>query len=293
MSKAIARKPESYKAEPRLFAAAKRAVEDAGFDSVKAFKSGPVKLVDAVAADGSKLRFWVKLGWSNARFAAIQFGLFSGEVGSQIPDRQFVDHVKTRVEHMKERGATHVLLTHGEVFAIALKVDDLLKAYKDQINLFPTKARNTKSPTLWFYDPRPHADPAVTKLVLKYAIPLDVLSKSGNTTPEDPAARSRIAEVEARIQQGTFRFRVGQRYGWRCAVTGCKLKDVLDAAHLPGRDWRKHNAATDGVLLRADLHRLLDCGLAEIREGKLAIHPAAKKEYGGYDGRSVHPSKGK
>ncbi|WP_413466214.1 hypothetical protein [Hydrogenophaga taeniospiralis] len=43
---------------------------------------------------------------------------------------------------------------------------------------------------------------------------------------------------------------------------------MLDAAHLPGKNWRTDNQAEDGFLIRTDLHRLLDRRLAELRDGK-------------------------
>ena len=53
-----------------------------------------------------------------------------------------------------------------------------------------------------------------------------------------------------------------------CAVCGPTPECTLDAAHLPGRDWRLgHNTTDDAILLRADLHRLLDAGLAQIDGG--------------------------
>jgi hypothetical protein len=46
-----------------------------------------------------------------------------------------------------------------------------------------------------------------------------------------------------------------------CVLSGCQTEEVLDAAHLPGRDWHFHNGITDGITLRTDLQRLLDRGL--------------------------------
>lgn len=68
------------------------------------------------------------------------------------------------------------------------------------------------------------------------------------------------------------------RYGWTCVVSRNQVRKVLDAAHLPGRNWREHNEATDGIMLRVDLHRLLDGNMAELREGRFWIHPGARCE---------------
>ena len=93
----------------------------------------------------------------------------------------------------------------------------------------------------------------------------------------------RIRDVEERPEQTSFRRRVGDACGWACVITGETVREVLDAAHLPGSSWRAgDNAATDGVLLRADLHRLLDANLLRIEEGVVRV------EVGGYaalDGR--------
>ncbi len=67
---------------------------------------------------------------------------------------------------------------------------------------------------------------------------------------------------DLRPEQARFRERVGKAYGWRCAITGCSQPECLEAAHLA--DWREHNDARHGILMRADLHRLFDAGLMRI-----------------------------
>lgn len=51
---------------------------------------------------------------------------------------------------------------------------------------------------------------------------------------------------------------------------------MLDAAHLPGKNWRYDKSAEDGVLIRTDLHRLLDRGLAELRDGRFWLAESAR-----------------
>ena len=67
---------------------------------------------------------------------------------------------------------------------------------------------------------------------------------------------------------------------------------MLDAAHLPGTSWRTgENEATDGILLRADLHRLLDAGLLRIDDGVVRV---AAGSYAALDGtRLVSPGTGR
>ncbi|CAD6514468.1 HNH endonuclease [Paraburkholderia sabiae] len=85
-----------------------------------------------------------------------------------------------------------------------------------------------------------------------------------DSTPKGtPEQRFRIAQ--ARLEQPAFHRAVMAHYGNRCVVSKCTTADLLDAAHLPGRDWRKgHNKASDGIALRVDLHRALDRKLIKL-----------------------------
>ena len=86
-----------------------------------------------------------------------------------------------------------------------------------------------------------------------------------------------------RPDQQPFRSILLAAYGGACAITDCKLEAVLDAAHL--RDWRESNTVNDGILLRADLHRLLDAGLLKIgRDYRVQIDSL---EYEGLNGRKL------
>ena len=97
----------------------------------------------------------------------------------------------------------------------------------------------------------------------------------------------RLRTTEARPEQDAFRRRVGEAWGWRCAVTGEAIPEVLEAAHLPGSSWRAgSNTATDGILLRVDLHRLLDAGLLQIEQGVVRVRVGS---YSALDGREVRP----
>jgi HNH endonuclease len=100
-------------------------------------------------------------------------------------------------------------------------------------------------------------------------------------------AAIRLREAEMRPEQAAFRKRVGDAWKWRCAITGETVREVLEAAHLPGSSWRAgDNAATNGILLRADLHRLLDAGLMRIENGVVRVNVGS---YAEFDGRTVEP----
>lgn len=101
----------------------------------------------------------------------------------------------------------------------------------------------------------------------------------------NPDGRSR--ETPERPNQRRFRERLLREYGGRCAVTGCDVPELLDAAHLT--PWR---IADEGVLLRTDLHRMIDRGLAEIRTGRFRLlQPVA--DYERYDGVKLRKPRGR
>ncbi|MFE9958127.1 HNH endonuclease [Micromonospora sp. NPDC005299] len=73
--------------------------------------------------------------------------------------------------------------------------------------------------------------------------------------------RRRLAEVTARQGQADFRRRLIEAYGGRCAISGCDVEAVLQAAHIDPYNGPATNRVSNGLLLRADLHNLFDRGL--------------------------------
>jgi hypothetical protein len=298
MSKEIARNPESYANEELLIAVLPSLLEAKGFSAVVTRRHGPMKFVDATCSDGGVVTFWLKQGWTGSQaFAAIQFGMLPNPTANELPDSSFSDFVDARTASAKARGGTHALLVHMSDARIAnyvaLRIDDVATAYRAQLSSWPRRARNTKLPTLYFEDSRTLPDAACIKSVTDLEIPLEELcsgSPVATTQEGSPGARKITLEIERRMRQQVFRLLVGKRYGWTCPLTGTTLREVLDAAHLPGRNWRSHNEETDGILLRTDLHRLLDCGLAEIQEGRFHLKASARVgEYSMYHNHSVLP----
>lgn len=75
-----------------------------------------------------------------------------------------------------------------------------------------------------------------------------------------------LRAIRVRRGQPAFRKALLDAYSGRCAVTGCSIEDVLEAAHITPYLGRLTNDVRNGLLLRADIHTLFDCGL-------LSIHP--------------------
>jgi len=69
---------------------------------------------------------------------------------------------------------------------------------------------------------------------------------------------------ETRPDQQEFRRKVAERDGLKCAITGCAIPEVLDAAHLAPRAPGGSDDPANGMILRADIHRLFDAGLLSI-----------------------------
>lgn len=74
----------------------------------------------------------------------------------------------------------------------------------------------------------------------------------------------REAEVVVREGQGTFRARLLDAYGNRCAVTGEHTEPVLDAAHIQRYLGPRSNHVQNGLLLTKEFHTLFDLGLVGI-----------------------------
>ena len=70
--------------------------------------------------------------------------------------------------------------------------------------------------------------------------------------------------ARARLGQGAFRVLVTDAYHRRCAVTGEKTLPVLEAAHIKPYARSGPNRTENGLLLRADIHRLFDSGYVTI-----------------------------
>jgi len=64
--------------------------------------------------------------------------------------------------------------------------------------------------------------------------------------------------TRARIGQGSFRVLVTNAYDRRCAMTGERTLPALEAAHIRAYSDSGLHSVNNGLLLRADLHRLFD-----------------------------------
>jgi hypothetical protein len=120
--------------------------------------------------------------------------------------------------------------------------------------------------------------------------------------PFDPKgqddARARVLrEVVQRQGQRKFRQSLIAAYGGRCAITGCPVTALLEAAHITPYLGPDTNSITNGLLLRADLHTLWDLGLLAVEPGQRTVWVSPKvndSTYQALSGRLLaepaHPS---
>lgn len=101
--------------------------------------------------------------------------------------------------------------------------------------------------------------------------------------PEDPFdpdsvedGRVKVLSAVARRQgQAKFRGRLMKNYDGACAISGCDVPDVLQAAHIFPYLGPETNHSSNGILLRADIHTLFDLGLVRISPSDFVISVSA------------------
>ncbi len=86
--------------------------------------------------------------------------------------------------------------------------------------------------------------------------------------------------ARARLGQGTFRVLVTDAYHRRCAVTGERTLPALEAAHIKAHSESGPNRTNNGLLLRADLHRLFDDGYVTLDDDfRFVVSPRVREEF--------------
>lgn len=98
-------------------------------------------------------------------------------------------------------------------------------------------------------------------------IQLRIQAKEITADPRDERQQERYGTpvlVKPRLGQGGFRVIVTDAYRRRCAVTNERVLPALEAAHIkPYAESGPHEIG-NGILLRSDLHKLLDKGYVTI-----------------------------
>lgn len=118
-----------------------------------------------------------------------------------------------------------------------------------------------------------------------------LVDKFGYFLPESVEdQRDRVLKsIVQRQGQREFRAALLEAYGGKCAMTGCEVVDVLEAAHIHRYLGKETNVASNGLLLRADVHTLFDLNLISIEPSTMLICVAPALAGSSYDKLSGTP----
>lgn len=96
--------------------------------------------------------------------------------------------------------------------------------------------------------------------------------------------------VRPRLGQRSFRVAVLDSYGRRCAITNEKTLPVLEAAHIRDYHYLPEHSINNGILLRADIHKLFDSGYVTVTpEYHFEVSRRIKEEFeNGRDYYALH-----
>lgn len=72
------------------------------------------------------------------------------------------------------------------------------------------------------------------------------------------AIKQRYANITYRVGQKAFRIHALDKFQHTCVITGCKVSEVLEAAHITPLHITKNHEENNCLLLRADIHKLFD-----------------------------------
>jgi hypothetical protein len=105
---------------------------------------------------------------------------------------------------------------------------------------------------------------------------LDVTAEDSDDRTYSPSSLDSRKAVERQIRarrgQKEFRRTLRARFDDTCAISGCRIVDLLEAAHISPYRGDRDNHPENGLLLRTDLHTLLDLDLLGIDPATLTIH---------------------
>jgi hypothetical protein len=106
----------------------------------------------------------------------------------------------------------------------------------------------------------------------------------------DDQRKAVLRQIKQRRGQKLFRDTLIS-YEPKCAVSGCNIVDILEAAHISAYKNDTHNYLGNGILLRCDMHTLYDLDLFAINPESLVIYFAPQiqdEEYTRYHGKKLH-----
>ncbi len=148
---------------------------------------------------------------------------------------------------------------------------ELLVFYRERTRQYPGGGFRYEGP--FHYVSRSGAEP--TSFVLRRTSEFadqDLPEDSFNPNSIEDGRKKVWAQVKRRQGQPAFRRELLAAYGGRCAVTGCPIEALLEAAHIHPYLGDETNIVQNGLLLRADIHTLFDLGFIAVgADGRLLV----------------------
>ena len=93
--------------------------------------------------------------------------------------------------------------------------------------------------------------------------------------------------VKPRLGQSSFRVMVTDAYKRKCAITGESTLVALEAAHIVPYSKEGSHEIQNGLLLRADFHRLFDVGLVSITQDlQIKVSPKIRETW--FNGKAYY-----
>lgn len=115
-----------------------------------------------------------------------------------------------------------------------------------------------------------------------------------STTPPLPPKRAKdrvqLRALAIRAGQPAFRSLMLSATGGRCEITRCSVNAAIDACHIVPHSLHGEYDPTNGLVLRTDLHALLDRGLIRINPQTLRLscdRRLQNTEYWRHDGKTL------
>lgn len=111
--------------------------------------------------------------------------------------------------------------------------------------------------------------------------------------PNDNEREEVFRQIRARRGQAAFRRALRAQYQDACAISGCEVLDLLEAAHIRPYRGLRDNHPSNGILLRADIHTLFDLEMFAIDPRSLIVHlrpdmPELRAHYHDIDGVRIN-----
>lgn len=116
------------------------------------------------------------------------------------------------------------------------------------------------------------------------------VAAAGQFEPNEHGRRRAMTALVQREGQPKFRRALLDEYAGACVITGCNVAELLEAAHIKPYLGPHTNEVTNGLLLRADVHKLFDLHTFRIDPETRAVYlcdALKESEYVCYEGRRL------